>query len=171
MDFVFVNVTTDVKKKKKLIGKILKEFNIKSDKEGNTVFYKELENLRFELVKYLKQCDDPLDETIRLMFSTISDTIKEFTHDRKTVKFLQNKELFGHFFTDDEYYGSVGDVTYFYCDMCGVDIKDILFCNILPKHLNLLDILFHILESLSNQNYSNFILLSIKTKIMKLKHY
>lgn len=171
-DFVFVeNIPINIKKKIKLVQKILKEFNIKTNEKDNTLFYRELDNLKVELGKYLKTCDDPLDEIVRLMFSTIPQTIKDFTKGRDTIKFLQNKELVGDFFKDDEYYALIGDITYYYSSLYKVPIKDILFQDIIPHDCNIFHILFHILSNLEKENYSNFILLSIKMKIIKLKLY
>lgn len=171
-DFVLVEFTPiNIKKKCELVQRILKEFNIKQDRKNNTLFYKELANLRIELVKYLKTCSDPLDETIRLIFSTFSQTIKQFTKDKKTISYLRHKELFGNFFEDDEFYGIIGEITYHYASAYKVKLQEILFSDFIPPDCNLIDIVFYILSNLQDLNYSNFILLSIKMKIIKLKVY
>jgi len=171
-DFIIVeNVPITIKKKLSLVKTILKEFNITPDREIYTLFYKELDNLKTELRKYLERVDDPIDEIVRLMYSTISQTIQQFSNDKTTIRFLHNKELVGNFYEDDEFYGLVGDITYYYSSLYKVSLREILFKDIIPYDCNLFNILFYILSSLDSVNYSNFILLSIKTKIIKLKTY
>lgn len=95
------------------VNHIISEINIVIPKNYN-LFKVELQILRNEFIKYLKLVDDPLDEIIRLLYSTIPQTVHKFNKESNFKKIFCNKELFGDFYKDDEEYGLIGVIIFIF---------------------------------------------------------
>lgn len=90
----------EIQTKIKHVNTILKEINTVIPKNF-TLFKLELEILRNETMKYLRLVDDPLDEIVRILYSTVPDVVDKFDKNNEFKKVCHYKELFGNFFEDD----------------------------------------------------------------------
>ena len=112
-EFVFKEIKAPkyIQTKINHVNHIVSEINTIIPKNYN-LFKIELQILRNEFIKYLKLVDDPLDEIIRLLYSTIPQTVHKFDKESKFKKICCNKELFGDFYKNDEEYGLIGVIIY-----------------------------------------------------------